>query len=164
MILCSATERPGPLVDRVDVVEVNHFYDGSTGKLTFDQIIWYDWNPYESRYDVVDWRLLKGVRGEIVDQEALKKHRAWPDKFPPPDPEWLGGHATPLPDYRLKIHVSLWHDEKCRGVLRRVEAKMYRETWTVYDPELTERENLPQEKRRELRKHEVQQRAQPRVR
>lgn len=34
---------------------------------------------------------------------------------------------------------------------RRIEAEAVRETWTQYDPELTEREFLPKEKRRDLR-------------
>ena len=37
-------------------------------------------------------------------------------------------------------------------VLRQIYAKQFRETWTQYDPELTEREFLPKDKRRDLRK------------
>ena len=47
------------------------------------------------------------------------------------------------------IWVCEWFDG---GVQRRVEAITVRESWTQYDPELTEREYLPKEKRRELRK------------
>jgi hypothetical protein len=36
--------------------------------------------------------------------------------------------------------------------LRQIYAKQFRETWTQYDPELTEREFLPKDKRRDLRK------------
>jgi hypothetical protein len=152
-------ERPYPIVDRVTLVEVNHHYNGEDGKLVFDQVIWYDWNARESRYDVVDWRLLKGVRGEIREADRLA-HWKDPKNVPPPDPVWLGGHAAPFPDSRL--HVSLWHDEKSRGVLRKVIARLYRETWTIYDPELIEREILPQESRRKL--SEVHKRTQPVVR
>ena len=45
--------------------------------------------------------------------------------------------------------VTTWHDGE---VLRRVCAKSFRETWTQFDPELVEREFLPKERRRELRK------------
>jgi len=42
----------------VDLVEVNHFYDDS-GKLVFDQIIFYDWDRLSNRYHVRAWRLIK---------------------------------------------------------------------------------------------------------
>ena len=45
-------------LDRVDLVEVNHFYD-EQGKLVFDQIIFYDWSEADGRYNVRAWRLLK---------------------------------------------------------------------------------------------------------
>lgn len=44
--------------DQVDLVEVNHFYD-EHGKRVFDQVIFYDWSPSTSRYQVRAWRLLK---------------------------------------------------------------------------------------------------------
>ena len=106
-------------VDQVDLAEINHFYD-EQGRLVFDQIIYYDWSPEESRYNVCDWRLIKD-----------------PAQIPQRDRQ-TGGYA------------SEWIDFKQRDGLRRVEAKALRETWTQYDPELVEREFLPQEKRRQL--------------
>ena len=44
-------------VDEVDLVEINHFFD-EQGRLVFDQVIFYDWCPEDSRYQVRDWRLL----------------------------------------------------------------------------------------------------------
>ncbi len=44
--------------ERVDLIEVNHFYD-EHGKLVFDQIIFYDWCDQKCRYNVRAWRLLK---------------------------------------------------------------------------------------------------------
>jgi hypothetical protein len=44
--------------DQVDLVEVNHFFD-ERGKQVFDQVIFYDWCPAMSRYQVCAWRLLK---------------------------------------------------------------------------------------------------------
>ncbi len=46
-------------------------------------------------------------------------------------------------------YVIRWQDGP---VLRQIYAKQFRETWTQYDPELTEREFLPKDKRRDLRK------------
>lgn len=48
--------------------------------------------------------------------------------------------------------LTIWHDGE---VLRKVRSKGIHETWTQYDPELLEREYLPKEKRRELRKPKV---------
>lgn len=45
-------------IDRVDLIELNHFYD-EHGKHVFDQIIFYDWSSQSGRYNVRAWRLLK---------------------------------------------------------------------------------------------------------
>ena len=98
---------PLVLTDRVDVVELNHFYNGN-GELVFDQVVWWDWNSAESRYDVVDWRLLKGVRREN-EEDKRKWDNEHPDG-PPYVPEFVGYHATPR---RIRDEwVSDWHDEK----------------------------------------------------
>lgn len=107
---------PDPIVDRVDLVEVNHFYD-ERGKLVFNQLLFYDWRPFQSEYEVRAWRLLKGR-----DQRPERDHRSG---------EW----------------VTIFHDG---GIFREVRAAAIRETWTQHDPELTERDNLPKEKRRGL--------------
>jgi hypothetical protein len=49
-----------PVVDQVEVCELNHFYD-ENGKLVFEQLIFLDWCPRECRYQVRDWRLLKSA-------------------------------------------------------------------------------------------------------
>ena len=118
-VLLGFTPTEHAKVDRVDLVEINHFFD-EQGRLVFDQLIFYDWCGVQKRYNVRDWRLLKSPAQIPV--------RNWKDR-----------------DY-----VAVWHDFKERDVLRKVVAKMIRETWTQYDPELVEREFLPQEKRREL--------------
>jgi len=58
LLIFSAVSVIDPIVairDRVDKVECNHFYDNN-GRHVFDQIIYWDWNEIENRYDVVDWR------------------------------------------------------------------------------------------------------------
>jgi hypothetical protein len=46
--------------ERVDLIEVNHFFD-EQGRLVFDQVIFYDWSGDHSRYMVRDWRLVKNA-------------------------------------------------------------------------------------------------------
>jgi hypothetical protein len=109
------------VLDRVDLVEINHFHDDQ-GRLILDQLIFYDWSPADSRYHVRAWRRISTPA------------------------------QIPLRNWRNRDFVAIWHDGKDRDVLRKVHARMIRETWTQYDPELVEREFLPQEKRRDLRK------------
>jgi hypothetical protein len=54
---------------------------------------------------------------------------------------------TPYYDAQRGFYVATWHDGL---TLRQVRAGSIRETWTQYDPELTERSVLPKEHRREL--------------
>jgi hypothetical protein len=48
------------VVDHVDLLEVNHYYD-EQGRHVFDQTIYYDWSPEHSRYNVRAFRLLKST-------------------------------------------------------------------------------------------------------
>lgn len=54
---------------------------------------------------------------------------------------------VPAKDWNQSEFVAIWHDG---DTLRKVSAKVLRETWTQHDPELVAREYLPKEKRREL--------------
>ena len=60
-------------------------------------------------------------------------------------------NPTQIPhrNWQNKDFIAVWHDGE---ILREVRAGTIRESWTQYDPELLERERLPKEKRRELRK------------
>ena len=118
LVAIASTPAEDVLNDRVDLIEINHFYD-EHGRLVFDQIIFYDWSASESHYQVRAWRLLKT-----------------PTQVPTRN--WQKGDL-----------VALWHDG---DVLRKVRAETMRESWTQYDPELLERDFLPKDQRRELRK------------
>jgi hypothetical protein len=67
--LLQAAPSRGVVVDQVDCIEVNHFFD-EHGKRVFDQCIFYDWDSDAGRYQVRAWRLLK-----TQDQWPLKDHR-----------------------------------------------------------------------------------------
>ena len=68
-------------VARVDLIELNHCYD-EHGWLVFEQIIFYEWSPHTSHYNVKDWRSLK-----VISQL----------------PHW---------DARTGTYVATWHDGK----------------------------------------------------
>lgn len=55
-----ALDKPlcAPLIDRVAVIEANHFYD-EAGRHVFDQHIYYDACPDTGALRLRDWRLIK---------------------------------------------------------------------------------------------------------
>jgi hypothetical protein len=86
--ICATNPPEHAATDRVDVIEVNHFYD-EHGKLVFDQLLFFDWSPRQSRYNVRAWRLMKSSsqapqrdhkRGDYsvtwFDGDALREIRA----------------------------------------------------------------------------------------
>lgn len=46
------------IIDRVDMIEVNRYYDGQ-GKLIFTQLIFWDYSPSRGEFIVRDWRMMK---------------------------------------------------------------------------------------------------------
>jgi hypothetical protein len=58
-------------------------------------------------------------------------------------------HPAQLPqrDWSTNYYSALWQDGE---QLRHIYSRSYRETWTQYDVELAEREELPKEHRKEL--------------
>jgi hypothetical protein len=91
------------------------------GRPVFDQILFYDWSPAQGRYQLRDWRLLKSQ------------------------------NQIPLASARDREFVAVWTDPKTRDTLRATKAKIVRETWTHFDPELVEREYLAENLRRKLK-------------
>lgn len=91
------------------------------GRPVFDQIIFYDWSAADGRYQVRDWRLLKNQ------------------------------NQIPLRNSSDGGYTAVWSDFKAQDTVRTTKAKVVRESWTQYDPELVEREFLAENKRRKLR-------------
>ena len=46
------------LTERVDLIELNHFYD-DLGRNMYDQVIFYEWSPDYRRYHVIAWCLVE---------------------------------------------------------------------------------------------------------
>jgi hypothetical protein len=110
--------------DRVDVIEINHFFD-EHGKLVFDQILYYDWSPSESRHHVRAWRLLKSPaqipqkdwqRGDYVatfyDGDALREIRAEVvrESWTQYDPELVEREALPK-ERRRELRTTAGHKQ-----------------------------------------------------
>ncbi|MEW4565388.1 hypothetical protein AB1K70_22875 [Bremerella sp. JC770] len=58
MASMGATPVETHVVDRVDLVEINHLYD-LQGRLVINQLIFYQWDSASQRFQVRAWRLLK---------------------------------------------------------------------------------------------------------
>lgn len=148
--LSSDSRKPDQvLTDKVDVVEVNHFYD-EQGRYVFDQVIYYDWNRYEGRYDVVDWRLIKNAREELsVEEVRIKQVKLNKNKFVPAYvPKWTGSDMIPTKQAN-GLYKAIWSDSyQIREI---VCGKVY-ETWTQVDPEQTERSILHKDSRKTLQR------------
>lgn len=95
--------------DRVDVAEVNHFYD-ENGRLVFDQLIYYRWCDEACRFQVVAWRLLKhpsqmpvrdfrrgGYSAAWVDGETMRllRHGSVRESWTQFDPELVERSILP---------------------------------------------------------------------
>ena len=120
-MLLAIVPQESVVVESVDVIEVNHLYDGC-GDLVFTQVIFWDFDWRLCRLQVCAWRMVKH------DSQLPRFQRRI--------------------DHGLEDAFTLWKDGE---VVREVRAKAVRETWTQYDPELLERELLPPEARRGLR-------------
>lgn len=71
--------KSGYVADRVDLMEVNHFYD-EKGKLVFNQIIFFEWADEHGRYMVRDWKLLKtNAQLPIKDWKTKEYVSVWYD-------------------------------------------------------------------------------------
>ena len=101
---------PCAVLDRCDVVEVNHIYDQQTGFIAGSFYIW--WELKDGGYSVRDWRAAKDV-------------------------------------HRPVNGVQEFWDSKSK-VRRRIESKVFTETFTWYDRESEDRKRLPESKRRKL--------------
>ncbi len=91
------------------------------GRPVFDQYLFYDFCPIASRYQVIAWRMAKSP-GQL-----------------------------PCRDHKEGGYVCNWTDSQSGNCIRRIKIQCVRESWTMYDPELVERQFLAKEKRRELK-------------
>jgi len=141
LLLLAAAPAEPPLVERVDRIEINHVYDHDGG-LILDQIILWDWNPAESRFDVVDWSILRDCR-----QEDAADCRRWQREHQDGPP--YVGRFTPGDPLIVPVRGGGYLDFS--HPTRRITAPILLETWTDHDREMFERAILPELSRRPLR-------------
>lgn len=106
-------ELPGTQYRSVDLVELNHFVDKKTGKIVYDQCIFWYHDVEDGKYHVLDWIL------QDVNNATFKiRHNA------------AGTTAT------VNRESTLRGTKVVRWV---VTGKLFRETYTTFDPEREDR-------------------------
>ena len=67
-------DRESKIRQRVDLIELNHFFD-DLGRHAYDQVIFFEWSEEYLRYDVIAWCLVEHQDGRIpVLQPASGEH------------------------------------------------------------------------------------------
>ncbi len=67
------------VVDSVDLVEWNSFYD-ERGRHVFDQLIFYDWNEKAGRHEIRAWRMRKSnAMNPVYDEPNREYVMTWFD-------------------------------------------------------------------------------------
>jgi hypothetical protein len=125
-VLCTTPVDPVAR-ESVDLIEVNAMYDDSA-RLVFDQLLFYDWSHDDGRYQLRAWRMVKW-------QTGLRQSPT--------------SHQLPRLNNLTQRYECRWMDGEVERVITAGEVRW---TATMFDPELTERDHLPKEKRKELRK------------
>ncbi len=113
---------PEPLVvcDTVDVIELNHLYDGE-GREILHQWVFWEWDKHSADYRVVDWRLVKNERegpkfapgraqvvlnlSDVAQGSALRRieARAFSETWTQTDPERDNQRIWPTDRRRLLL-------------------------------------------------------------
>jgi len=144
-------------VDRVDVTEINHFYN-EKGGVVLDQVIYWNYNELYHDYEVVAWRMIKDGREELTAEELKQREKTQmviqtlPDGTvikTPVVPRFIGSYLVPV-KIKEGLYKATWLDD---DTMRTVYSKSVRETWTQYDPELVNRNVLKQKYRKGLLDH-----------
>lgn len=112
--------------EHVDLIELNHFHD-CLGRHVYDQVIFYEWAPDRSLYEVRAWCLVE--ERELMNRIPTKKY----------------SNGT----YEVK-----WQDRD-QNLLRSITSDHYRESWTQVDPERANKKILEEIFRTALIKRHV---------
>jgi len=106
-------------------------------------------NIAHERVDLIEINHYHDQHGKLVlDQIIFYQWSAEESRFQVRDWRPLkSSNQLPRPDWRRRDWVAVWRDGH---LLRKVRSPAVRETWTLYDPEVLDRELLPKEQRRRL--------------
>ena len=106
--------------EHVDAIELNHFFD-QRGHLVYDQVIFYERNPANGRFQVRAW---------VLSDDSQVAHRR-PEKK----------------DNGLYECFAVDSNER---LTRRIVSRVFRESWSQIDPEREDKKRHPESLRIEL--------------
>ena len=72
LLILAAIIQPGPTIDSFDLTEHNSYYSPD-GRLVFEQMIFYDWDHRNSRFQVAAWRLCGKHKMRIERDEKNRR-------------------------------------------------------------------------------------------
>lgn len=157
------------ITDTVDLVEINHYYNGKTGHHILDQFIFYDFVGYnekiiskddveekETPYKVISWLVIKEEKGRRKPTQKEKEEfiKLWKFSMGKNPSQkildnftiYIGYDNINLPKrshyYRFLFTEYL--------TLRIIRSKTISETYTEFDPEVINRKYFSREVRRRL--------------
>ena len=148
-------------VDTFDMIEVNHHHN-EWGVETWAQVILWDWHPAGSKFHCEKWIMMKDAHKKTdegrknweklrrkIEQglDTLERRKQWLNAS-----HYMGDFSSDSKFYPRKnwtngYYEIKYNDKKIRRIIR---AKIFRETYTQYDPEVEDRKYHPADKRRGL--------------
>lgn len=148
--------RDGTVHDTVDLIEVNTVYDQDDGFPRFTQLIFWDWHDIDRKFHVVAWTMYDNIWVEDEEHEkkwmkALMDHcvktgenfqnltHRYRGKYDP-----VPGMTFPQKEKDGYYHIVVYKTYKRFDI----KAKIIRETNTMYDPEVEDRREYKDHKRR----------------
>lgn len=144
---------PNVIHDRVDMIEVNHFYDENARPI-FAQHIFYDWRKINGKpcWTVVAWRLIKGSRVKTPEGEKawISLRGTYRHDHPIQKQKYMGDFAIAADHFPIRRDRSWVLYIQDNGFFRRITAPIFRETHTQVDPERRNRDILSEKDRRGL--------------
>jgi hypothetical protein len=121
ILACGDVRQHSTTRECVDLMELNHFYDDA-GRHVYDQVIFYEWAADAKAFHVRAWCL--------VDTKDPDHARPWRSQH---DDRW---------------HFQ-WFDKDHR-LVRAIQSRQFRESWTQFDPERMNSKKLDQKLRTTL--------------
>lgn len=112
--------------EAVDMIELNHFHDAQ-GRAVYDQVIFYEWSASRQVFHVRAWCLVE------KDKPLAKQ---------------------PVFSNASRLTTVRYYDAESK-IERSVSSRIYRETWTQYDPERTNKRLLDESERMALYRPEA---------
>lgn len=153
------------MVDEFDMIEVNHYHDREWGTEEWSQLICWDWNQAkDNKFHVEWWVMMKDAykKTEKGEKDWEVKRRKIEAQIRDINLKWewiknssykgdfVGGKYYPVKNWKTGYYEVRFVDK--RGIPRLIKSKIFRETYTTHDPEISDKDFFHKNLRRGLTK------------